>query len=378
MRTAHQQAGEGAKHGTMPLARAQPTGASDTRQIEHRLAGALLCLVAASAAGCAATRVHPAHAVSAASTHRELKDDAVDLRHAAELCKVPYFRTPNQAIAHYNELGYDASYYAPASGIVHWLDVGPWDFPELYLLSRKASGEVIVVFVGSNSGHDWFQNLKVTNYQDSAVTDQMYIMPGHGGFRAGMLNLIGSGFFDLDPCTDAADTSADDSCSALTQHLQKYQVESGDTPIRIILTGHSQGAGLAQLAASLFDGFHYLQDGRIAVQESWPYRVVRILRYASPYAVSKAGCVAEQTCPDPWKLIADRYADITYNVIRDDDMVPMLWDVTKGHAPTTRHFGRLVRITRDGEARLEATTWPNEQPHHIDSYIEGLRSLTIP
>ncbi len=274
----------------------------------------------------------------------------MSLAYMAELLEIGYEET-ELALEKFSSDGLDATYFAPRDGLMicHY-------YPEAFILSSPRTDRVIILFVGTVSIGDWLQNIKSTNYEDVPVKETFFVPSGHAGFRHGIYNLIHNGFFK----------------ETLSKHISEHNVQSTrGVSVKITIIGHSQGAGLAQLAAPIVDGYKYTGQ-KIARTDDWPYEVEAIYAYAPPYAVSASD--------KSWNFMSETYGSITYQIIRDSDLVTSIYNaVSKGHTVPVRHFGKLIRITRDDEVVEEVTFWGSKidaqhknQPHHISGYRYAL------
>ena len=284
------------------------------------------------------------------------KDTRENLFTGAELCHTAYGshldekdggKYYEKALDEFTRRGIDATYFAikRLNGI----------YPELYFLSVPQSDAVTVLFVGTNDDYDWFQNLKVSNFEDVARDGEFYIFPGHAGFRSGLLQILKKGLID-----------------ELKNHVKNYNVRSAcDTKIAITLLGHSQGAGLVQLSLTIFDGLVY-RGKELVTKPGHHFHVARAYAYAAPYAVSTT--VKEDSGVHQWDEIDQRYPDKLITVLRDHDLAGVAYNVItyKNQIPS-RHFGQFVRINRDGDVFFEDTRWEREEPHSIANYAKALK-----
>lgn len=306
-----------------------------------------LTLLIALVTGCASNQFYTSNH-STASSSNNFHNLNEELAYVGSLLEVGY-EDPNQAIASFSEMGMDATYFSPKYRFF-------LNYPEVFILSKERSGQLIILFVGTDSAGDWIQNAKSTNYEDVAVEDTFYIPSGHAGFRRGMYNLIKNQFFT----------------NHINKHIEKYNVKKSENElVKVTITGHSQGAGLAQFATPIIDGYKY-KKGAITKEINWPYTVQAVYAFAPPYAVSHT--------KSDWDFMEKTYRDITYQVIRDNDFVPTVYNAAAhGHTVPVRHYGKLIRITRDDDVLEESTFWGSKiseshknMPHHISGYQRAL------
>lgn len=311
-----------------------------------KLISALFTVLLLSA--CTATQNHIISADYQPSPMAQHDSASINLATTAELVEIGY-KDANIAVELFAKKGLDATYFSP-----HLRRV--FNYPEVFILSTRKSDELIIVLVGTDSFGDWFQNMKSNNYDDVPADDKFFVPSGHGGFRLGVQNLLKKKFFS----------------EILPEHIEKFEVRSSpNSRIAVTLTGHSQGAGVAQLVAPVFDGYKWQADN-IAKTEPWPYKVRAIYAYAPPYAVTKDS--------DSWVFMSTRYGDITWQVIRDSDIVPAAYNMAVSRQViTNRHFGHLVRITRDDKVFYEKTDWGSkikdshkDKPHSMSGYRAAL------
>ena len=271
------------------------------------------------------------------------------LFYMAELLETSYLE-PAKAIQAFNQQGFNATYFAPKYKVF-------FNFPEVYLLSQARSQQVLVLFVGTNSVGDWIENNNSSVSKDEKSASQYYVPQGHKGFRNGIVHLAKKGFFD----------------EVLPAHVARYGVSDGSgQKIRLVVAGHSQGAGLAQLASPALAGFNHINGG-IARVADWPFTVSNIYSYAPPYAIAHQG--------HAWQFMQDHFGNKTYQIIRDSDFITTVYSVTRfGHHVPYRHFGHYVRITRDDIVVLEPTFWGSQvsaphqsQPHQLSGYRHALQ-----
>lgn len=281
------------------------------------------------------------------STEKEL------LVESAVLADIAY---PENGIEHAIErfatLGYRAAYFASRK----WTGSR---YPEVFVLARPAERRIVLVFIGTNSFHDWLQNAKATRYEDIPQPGGYYLAPGHAGYRSGIRRLVRDDFFD----------------ETLPQLMREWGIATSE-PIPVRLVGHSMGGGLSILAAPTVDGVRYTSGGapgEIAVpdlsRKSGPFRVTEIVTFAPAYAMTI--CRVDRFGDfDHYEAYQREYGGRTYSVIKDDDMVPRL---AAGGITRFQHVGHQIRITRDGEVVRETTTWRGGQNHALRAYLGAIR-----
>ena len=272
-----------------------------------------------------------------------------DLQVGAHFIDISYLGE-ELATERYNKLGLDVTYYSPYDILESS------NYPEAFILSRKKSNSVTILFVGTNSKYDWLQNTKSTNYEDKVIEGNYYIPPGHAGYRRGIMNLIIRGFFG----------------NILDDHAKNHSVRDGSGQnIRIRLLGHSQGAGLAQLAAPIIDGYRYI-NGIRSKSRSSKYILEKLYAYGAPYTISTEG--------DDWTFMNNTYGGLSYMILKDGDLVASIYNSYKYERTVpSRHFGNYIRITRDNEVKREITSWGKDveygnEPHYIKGYRSALDS----
>ncbi len=251
--------------------------------------------------------------------------------------------------------GFDATYFAPSEYMFS-------DYPEVYILSRKKTNEITILVVGTDSNGDWIQNMKTKEYHDVCNANTYHIPAGHGGFRNGVMNLIGEKFFT----------------EVITGHIQNNDVRNNKGGmIDVTIIGHSAGAGIAQLVGPAVDGYKYTDcmdtdNPKLVKTDKWPLKVKNVFAYAPPYAVSPSY--------GSWEYMSKNYGDKTYMIIRDADFVTTVYNAfTHGLKVPFRHYGKYVRITRDKEVSFESTDWglyveEGDSPHSSNAYHAALKN----
>ncbi len=322
--------------------------------------GALKCLVivfnAAVFVGCASTQsIQSAHLHSSAPQNVQVLEAQglnASLASTAHLLEVGYLE-PAAAIGKFAQLGFDATFFAPK---FKWF----FNYPELFILSKPGSNEVNITFVGTNGVGDWIENNNSSIQEDKTADGIPYVPRGHQGFRNGIFNLIEHSFFS----------------QVLPAHIKTYKVKThAKATVQVTLSGHSQGAGFAQLVAPLVDGFIH-QKNTLIKKRDWPFKVKAILAFAPPYALAND--------PKTWRFMSRHYGAMTYQVIRDSDYITSVYSLPRyGHTVPFSHFGQYVRITRDDTVIREPTKWgstvsaPHQyQPHQLSGYQHALDQAT--
>jgi len=263
--------------------------------------------------------------------------------------------------------GLPAEYFAPRLWIMPWVR-----HPEVYVIGNPADQSLNIVFVGSNDLSDWYQNAKASVYEDDGEAGDPFIPSGHAGFRRGVTNLIDSGFFS----------------DELPELCRAWGIRPGaDGRVPVFVSGHSLGAAIAQLSLPVLDGWHHTGeravDGAFVIERGEGLFSVRgVHLIAPPYAIASDEYLDEDLPPERWRRDAAvyewmvrTYGGITWNVIHDADVVCSVYDFRKVHEVSMKHFGRLVRIDGNGQARIEETSWRNQRPHDYWSYWRSLRTL---
>ncbi len=240
------------------------------------------------------------------------------------------------------ELGYDVSYFEAPDRLI-------FKYPRTFILSKAGSNNIFVIFLGTRSSFEWLQNAKAVNYSDVSKSDTYLIPSGHAGFRRAVLNLIEENFSQV-----------------IVKHAVKFRKTES---LKVTLIGYSQGAAIAQLAAPYIEGYkYYLKNSQFYIKDSHPnITIQKIVTFAPPYAVS--------TFDNSWQMMEACFGKLTYQVIRDNDLVSSVYNVANNGKLFVMHFGNLIRITRDGDYVPELTHWGRDvdnSPHSIYSYYQAL------
>jgi pimeloyl-ACP methyl ester carboxylesterase len=233
---------------------------------------------------------------------------------------------------------------------------------QVFLVSRTGSNRLYVVIRGTDNFGDVVQDLKAKAYTATYADGQFYIPPGHGGFRRGMLNIIGSGLlrsgeFDERPL-DCGGLNA--RASVLAKHLCRYGMPTGPGQVELILVGHSLGAGIAQVGAAAFAGLEFVKvpggTMTVARQKYWPLTLRAVVAFAPPLAVYsktdiEAGIAVPAGIENQWSVLESHgIIGRTILFINDRDLVPAL---SVGYG---RHFGHRFRVDRDDRVTFDGTT----------------------
>lgn len=274
------------------------------------------------------------------------------------------------------EMGYDATFLSARHNMFA-------NKPNFFLASRKRTGRVFVIFPGTEGTFDWMQNALFGAYTDRVNDGKFYVPPGHAGFRRAVLNIYNSNLVRADEFAGGPlnCSAADPRRSALAAHVCEHEVmRPGSDKIDLVLVGHSRGAGIAQLASPMFHGLRW--NGRqVAPAANWPYRVEAVFAYAPPYAIYRRPdsevFASARDLPSQWDVLTNHgLIERTFMVIQDADMVPAIWSPLNykhdAHFSQGRHYGKLIRITRDGELRWEPTDWSVESPHLPEGYCRAV------
>ncbi|NNU16197.1 hypothetical protein HK107_07675 [Parvularcula sp. ZS-1/3] len=284
--------------------------------------------------------------------------------------------------------------------------------PNVFLLGRPASNRVVIVLLGTEGGANPLDNLK--NIRASLKDDsparipkvegrRIYIPSGHGGFRSSARNLIQRGVFnrrgllaDVTSVEELERHCADENrwrgrfnssygTLSLADFICKNKIRPNGSrePVRVVIIGHSLGAGIAQMLAGGIHGLHWEQgeDDAWSVvsgdspegspSQRWPFDLERLYLIAPPLALYtrelvKKGCfpLAELQESQPSRFAGFTDPIKTYDrlgvtaqtsiVFRNGDMVPSLWSPLKGNCVVGQHFASIAYfIQRDGEVRVE-------------------------
>lgn len=297
----------------------------------------------------------PSTAPGAATNGASAADRALMLE-SARLADLAYLGKKDQqvAIGEFQRLGYRAAYFASRN----WLGMR---YPEVYVLGDARTRRMTLVFVGTDGGFDWVQNVKFNEYESKPLEGAIFLPPGHGGFRRGVIELIQDGFFT----------------EVLPRLAGEWGMRAGEEPVPVRLLGHSMGAGLSIIAAPAVEGVLFHKDpgsGAFATpdyaRKTSGFRVSELVLFAPPYTLSTLP-VKRFAEYRPYEAYREAYGDRIFSVIRDDDPVPRLGGIGDGFA--YRHVGRHYRITRDDVLVQESSAWKVEKVHAITSYVRGLQ-----
>lgn len=294
--------------------------------------------------GCTSKSSVQFNASSPAPNFSKVLNPLDSLTYYAQLSEISY---EDDAISQFQALGFDVTYYYITRNQPFF------KYPELYILSRaEKPAQMTLVFVGTNSWFDWAQNLKFLHYTDRKVDKYFFIPSGHGGFRRGVLNLINTSFYK----------------NGLDKHRDSYGIAR---QAELVIVGHSQGGGVAQMVTPYLAGYQYINQQPQLI-DRWDYSVSKVITIGAPPAVD---CISQP-------FMQETFGSITINIIRDEDLV------STAHKPKDKwlknvFYGRLLRITRDGETRYENTEWGvndalSFDPHGIVTYVDALKRYETP
>jgi len=307
------------------------------------------------------------------------------LLESASLVPISYMRpkhnNPDGPITHYQEKGYYVTFFSPSRRLF-------WNFPETFILSSPDSRDVFIVFTGSEATDDWVRNIWARHYPEVATPGASYIPPGAGGIRSGVRNLL---YHEFVTPPHSLRTSI------LNDHWMRFHPGDVDAltqedAISIYIVGHSQGAGIAQVAATVLHGLCTVEaesgctvdpalsaansdigdDNDVGRFSDWPYAVRGIFAYAPPYIISRSyeGSRSHWATLHQYQLV-----DRTVMIIREGDPVPTLYNAAKSiHFVEGQHFGRLLHINRRGDiVRLDNTPgWNFNHPHRSTDYCASV------
>ncbi len=225
------------------------------------------------------------------------------------------------------DLGYEAAYIKAKFGLFG-------DTTDVFLVGKAQSNRVFVVITGSESKRDWYENAKISYYATKWRDGYYYTPPGHAGFRSGALNVIGRVLkhneFDIN------ESEAKQSPSKLSKFVADNSISDGTgNKIRIVVSGHSRGAGIAILLGPAFDGLEIKRqekDGpaKVGYQDNWPYKLEAIIGFATPQSIytrkdSAAGLNPPTGARDHWAIYADeKIAERMISIDNERDIVPLL------------------------------------------------------
>ena len=301
--------------------------------------------------------------------------DACAILSEAARMLAPSYAEPKSAAGEraFRALGYDSQYIAAKHG--------PFQPTiDIFLVSKPNSNRLFIVITGTESKRDWIENAKFSSYTAKYEDGQFYVPPAHAGFRRGMLSIVRSGIFHLNEydagkltleqkCADRNNASKRD--SKMTAYLCDKNVGDGSgKPIEAIIVGHSRGAGIGQVIASIVDGYELRGDRnhmQVARQENWPLRLHALVGFAPPYAIHDRIDSADNAVNFPaagigshWQFLKDSgIAAKTVLFVNDRDIVPLLNAGMSDSQPcgAGRQFGHRYRITRSNAIVYEGTDW---------------------
>lgn len=272
-------------------------------------------------------------------------------------------------VAAFRALGYDAQYYLARAGRLQ----GTTD---VFLVSRPRSNRLFVVITGTESTRDWLENAKIGKYTAAYRDGQFYVPPGHAGFRRGMLNIVNSGLLRLREFDDAPldCARAPANASKLARYLCAHQVASGSGAVETVIVGHSRGAGIGLLMATVLAGLEIRvakgAPASVAPQTHWPLSLRAVIGFAPPYAVyarsdAELGMPPPAGIDDQWTLLQRyRIPERTFLFLNERDLVPGL-SLGEG-----RHFGHRFRIRGTGAVFYDGMDW-GPDASAIDAHRNG-------
>ena len=161
-------------------------------------------------------------------------------------------------------------------------------------------------------------------------------------------------------------------------------------PISIYLTGHSLGAGLAIMSAPSVDDWRYANGMRTHWSDNSEYdqlknehpvvsgkdykpkfKVKQIVVFATPLAI------ARESTDDSWQWMNEKYGNIIFNVIREDDPIPFLFPFWANNGKMgLKQIGKYYRIDveRSKITRVN-TNWESNATHSMRCYREDIYKL---
>jgi hypothetical protein len=156
---------------------------------------------------------------------------------------------------------------------------------------------------------DLFTDAKFWKYQNKKSSNEKFgnMLPGHGGFRKSLMNLISKKniFKEINDIINSRNSHKD---------FEKWP---------ILLTGHSMGAGLSQL---FMEPLKYKN-----------YNLRGAYNFAPPLVVSNK----------KREYSIEKYQDITYDIINYRDYIPRAGRIG------VSHFGKFFRIHKNGKMYRE-------------------------
>jgi len=276
------------------------------------------------------------------NSNKLLISESLKLYEYAQLADISYRDSPEVSAQVYKELGFDVSYYTISKPLLG-------SYPELFILSMKGSPNVIIVFKGTDSWFDWYQNFKQMVFLDKKKDGDVYIPMGPAGFRSGVLNLVNFDFHKF----------------GIKKHIDTFGLPES---LSLTLIGHSQGGALSQLTTPYLDGMRY-KNNAVIRSHDWKHSVKKVITFGTPLALHKE--------KNNWDFMNKYYGHKTMHVIRDGDIVSTAY-IPKKKQKLYRLYGSFIRIDRDGNAHLEETSWGKDdasssEPHAIKNYESALR-----
>jgi len=286
-------------------------------------------------------------------------EDACNLITEAAAMLRPSYGKPKETngVAGFQALGYGAE-YIEADTTLHRPST------DVFLVARPGTRRLFVVITGTEDWMDWISNARFTPYTGTYEDGQFYAPPGHGGFRGGVVDMVGEGILRQNEFDAAALDCASGAArrSRLAAFICDARLRLDQGPIETIIVGHSRGAGIGVLAASAFAGLEVVRPDprgpvRVERQRHWPLKLHAVIGFAPPYAVSRlsdaeAGLPVPPGLPPHEEILRQHgIPDRTILFINDRDIVPSL---STGQA---RHRGHLFRIRRDRRVVYEGDGW---------------------
>lgn len=206
----------------------------------------------------------------------------------------------------------------------------------------KSNSFLIISFRGTQflTIIDWITNFKFKRYKNKESSKEKYgnMLSGHGGFRRSLMNLMLEKKF--------------------LEEIESIIIKDNDciSSFPIILTGHSQGAGIAQL---------FMEPLRYK-----GFELAGAYNFAPPFSVSKKN----------EKYSRSIFGESTYDIINYKDIVARIGK-RLGNIEVA-HFGKYFRIHKSGlifkeEEQYIKYKWYENilivKNHKMKSYLKGLK-----
>lgn len=332
------------------------------------------CLFLGTAAPAAAEDIPPGTALQEACRRLPAIPDACELIAEAATFLGPTYQTPKRAgEAELRRMGFKARYIAADTGLLR-------PTTDVFLVRREGTKRLFIVITGTESLGDWVSNARSTPYTGKYRSGEFYAPPGHGGFRGGLMNIIGEGIlrrneFDSSPLRCNGVASAP---SLLAQFICHSGGMGDEKQLELVIVGHSRGAGIGLFAATAFLGLEIKRpdpkgDASVDPQTHWPLRLHAIIGFAPPYAIARQsdrelGVDVPPGVPDH-DMILNRIGipERTILIANDRDVVPLL-----GFGQVL-HRGHLFRVRRDRSVVYEAMLRGEPGAPEEDGLDRGLR-----